>query len=162
MGRITIHQEAVMPSFRTRLPLFVAVVGSLLAASPGPVRATAAASSSVVHLGHGSDDVHAVSMALGIATAMAKRPGAKLTLFLDREGVRIADRRTPGNLRYGHSKTLVELYDAFVAAGGEVLVCSHCAEAIGLTADQLRQGARIGSDEEVANRLLAADRILDY
>ena len=116
----------------------------------------------MVHLGHGTDDLHAVTMALSIATALAKQPDSKVTLFLDREGVRVADRRTPGDLRWGSSKTLAELYDAFVAAGGDVLVCPHCAAAAGLKASDLRKGAHMGTEQDVPSRMLAADRILDY
>jgi predicted peroxiredoxin len=147
---------------RVALWVGVAMVVSTVSAPLGAAPASADVTSTVVHLGHGTDDLHAVTMGLGIATVLAKRPESKVTLFLDREGVRVADRRTRGDLRWGHSKTLAELYDAFVAAGGEVLVCSHCAEAGALAAEQLRAGARIGSDDEVAARLLAADRILDY
>jgi len=141
---------------------FFVCAAALLLGPFGATRAAAGPAHTVVHLGHGTDDLHAVTMGLGIATVLARRPESKVTLFLDREGARVADRRTPGELRWGHSKTLAELYGAFVAAGGEVLVCPHCAEAVALTAEQLREGARIGSDEEVASRLLAADRILDY
>jgi predicted peroxiredoxin len=146
-----------------RIPLRVSLVAlAVLTVALEATPAAADATSTVVHLGHGTDDLHAVTMGLGIAAGLAKRPDSKVTLFLDLEGVRVADRRTPGDLRWGHSKTLAELYEAFVGAGGEVLLCSHCAEAGGLTAEQLRTGARIGSDDEVAARLLAADRILDY
>jgi predicted peroxiredoxin len=116
----------------------------------------------VVHLGQGTNDLHSVTMGLSIATALAKRPGSTVTLFLDREGVRVADRRTPGDLRWGTSPTLDQLFAGFVAAGGDVLVCPHCAQAVGLGKDDLRKGAKIGTEDEVASRMLAADRILDY
>jgi predicted peroxiredoxin len=143
-------------------PLLAGIAVLVFAASLGATAAAAEATRTVVHLGRGTDDLHAVTMALGIATELAKRPDSKVTLFLDLEGVEVADRRTQGDLRWGHSKSLAELYDAFVAAGGEVLLCPHCAAAGGVTAEQLRAGSRIGSDAEVAARLLAADRILDY
>jgi predicted peroxiredoxin len=145
-----------------RFPFRALAFGLAVALLFGAAGAAEESTSTVVHLGHGTDDLHAVTMALSIATVLAKRPGSKVTLFVDREGVRVADRRTPGDLRWGHSKTLAELLDAFVTAGGDVLVCPHCAEAGGLTSEQLRKGARIGSDDEVAARLSAADRILDY
>jgi len=145
-----------------RVPCLASVAVLLGVAALAAPPATPGATSTVVHLGHGTDDLHGVTMALGIATALAKRPESKVTLFLDREGVRVADRRTRGDLRWGRSQTLAELYDGFVAAGGDVLVCAHCAEVADLAVEQLRAGARIGSDDEVAARLLAADRILDY
>lgn len=142
-------------------------LGLLLVAAWLPLGALAPAAAeektrTVVHLGHGTDDLHAVTMGLSIATSLAKRPGSSVTLFLDREGVRVADRRTPDDLRWGSSQTLEALFDGFVGAGGEVLVCPHCAAAVGVGASDLRKGARIGTEDEVAGRLLSADRILDY
>ena len=151
-----------MPRILPGIVLGTAVAMVVAIAGFGAAAARAEATSSVVHLSQGTNDLHAVTMGLSIATELAKQPESKVTLFLDLEGVRVADRRTPGDLRWGASKTLAELYDAFVGAGGEVLVCAHCASAGGLTAEQLRAGARIGSNGEVAARILAADRILDY
>ena len=49
-----------------------------------------------------------------------------------------------------------------MAAGGAVVVCAHCAEAAGLGAGQLRQGARNGTDEQVREIFLTADKVIDY
>ena len=51
----------------------------------------------VVHISHYADDLHAVSMGLSLATNLLG--GANVTHFFDREGVRLADTRTPQNLR---------------------------------------------------------------
>jgi predicted peroxiredoxin len=114
----------------------------------------------VVHVSHYSDDLHAVSMGLSLATNL--QGGANVTLFLDREGVRLADTRVPQNLRWGDSASIAELYADYVQAGGSVIVCAHCAHAAGLDASSVRQGARIVSDGEVRALLLAADKIIDY
>jgi len=121
-----------------------------------------AAQKVIVHLKQGTDNLHAVSMALEIATEMAKK-GAKVTFLVDLEGVRLADSRQPLGLRWGaQERTIGEKYDGFVAAGGEVLVCPHCAEAVGLRASDLRKGAKIGTFEQIAGAVLAADKVLDY
>lgn len=140
---------------------------SLLAALvlvTGGISATATAQESrqqiVVHVSHYTDDLHAASMGLSLATNLLA--GAKVTIFLDREGVRLADSRVPLGLRWGDSAPIAELYDAFVKAGGTVLVCAHCAHAAGLEASSVRRGARIGSDVEVRALILAADKIIDY
>jgi predicted peroxiredoxin len=121
-----------------------------------------AAQKVIVHVKQATDNLHAVSMALEIATEMAKQ-GAKVTFFVDLEGVRLADSRQPLGLRWGaQERTIGQLYDGFVAAGGEILVCPHCAAAVGLRASDLRKGARIGTFEQVAAAMLAADKVLDY
>jgi predicted peroxiredoxin len=115
----------------------------------------------VVHLSHYSDDLHAVNMALELGTMLADS-GAAVTLFADLEGARLGDRRSPRSLRWGSGKPVSELFNAFVDAGGNVVLCPHCANAAGISEDDLRDGARIGTPEEIAALLLAADKILDY
>ncbi len=117
----------------------------------------------VMHLNHGTDDLHAAFMALKLGTNLQKR-GAQVMLVLTLEGVRIADKNQPLNLRWGSSlMTLSELYDQFVAAGGKVMVCPVCAEAVGLTASNLRSGARLAQeDQDIPNLILTADKVMDF
>ena len=115
----------------------------------------------VVHLSHYSDDLHAVSMALKIGKILADA-GAEVTLFADLEGARLGDRRAPQNLLWGSGKSIKELYDAFVSAGGSIVLCPHCASVAGIGKDELRDGSRIGTEQEIAALFLAADKILDY
>jgi hypothetical protein len=51
-------------------------------------------------LDQGTNDLHAVLMALKISEGLADK-GAKVTLFLNLEGVRIADVRQPLDLTWG-------------------------------------------------------------
>lgn len=147
-------------------------LGLLLAAltlSTGPIvtpvaaQAPAARSgSTMVHLGSFTNDLHAAKMALKVGTAM-RQQGASVVLFLDREGVRLADTRQPLTLVYGDGDSFEKMYDAFVAAGGTVLVCPHCAQEAGMSASTLRKGARLAADaSELAKAILAADRVIDY
>jgi predicted peroxiredoxin len=115
----------------------------------------------VVHLGHYTDDLHAASMAMSLATLLQKQ-GAQVTLFLDREGVRLVDARGPGDLAWGSGPSVVGAYQAFIAAGGSALVCPHCAHVAGLDVANLRSGARIGDDASVAKLFLEASRVIDY
>jgi predicted peroxiredoxin len=131
-------------------------------AAPPTQAQTAAPARVVVHLTHATDNLHATFMALELARAMQEK-GMQVTLLLDLEGVRVADTRQPNDLLWGHGKTLASHYDAFGKAGGKVLVCPHCAGAAGLDAKSLRPGARIAKDAgELADALIAADKILDY
>jgi len=94
---------------------------------------------------------------------LLQRNGANVSVFLDREGVRLADARGPKDLRWGASKESVQsIFAGFVEAGGFVLLCSHCAQAAGIGEEDLLPGARIGSDDDVAALFLGADRVIDY
>lgn len=113
----------------------------------------------VIHLSKYSNDLHAVNMALKIGQLMAKE-GADVTLFLDLEGVRLVDLKQPADLKWGNGESVESLYNSFVDAGGNVLVCPHCAKAAGVV--DLRKGAMIANSESLAQRLVQADKILDY
>jgi predicted peroxiredoxin len=115
----------------------------------------------VVHLSHFGDNLHAVNMALKLAT-VAKKSGMGVTLFVDLEGVRLADKRQPQNLTWGKGDSVADLYRAYLEAGGKILVCPHCAKAAGLVSQNLRNGASIATEDGLAKMLLKADKILDY
>jgi predicted peroxiredoxin len=115
----------------------------------------------VVHLSRYSNDLHAVSMAFTAASGLLKA-GAQVTLFLDLEGVRLADTRVPQDLRWGHGDAISTQYEVFVGAGGTILVCDHCARAAGLDAAHLRKGATLATGDALPQILLRADKILDY
>ncbi len=116
----------------------------------------------VVHLTHAADDLTATAMALRLASTL-QRKGAQVTVFLDLEGARIADTRQPLDLLTRRGKPIIELYNALVQAGGSLMVCPHCAGSIGLTSETLRPGASIAAnDDELADMILKADKILDY
>jgi predicted peroxiredoxin len=140
---------AAVPHWRTGDPAYAG------AAQDNPKRV-------VVHLTHTTDDLHAAFMALKLASVL-QSSGASVHLFVDLEGARVADKRVPGDLRWGSGDTtLGELYDALVKAGGTVVVCPHCATAAGLDQANLRRGARIGTLDEIGQILMEADVIMDY
>lgn len=116
----------------------------------------------VVHLSHYTDSSHAALMAVHFAQYLQEH-GADVTLMLDVDGVRLADQRQGQSPGAGMNAQISAHYDGFVKAGGKVLVCPHCAEVAGLTAQNLRPGARLGKDlGELADVILASDKILDY
>jgi predicted peroxiredoxin len=76
----------------------------------------------VVHLKHYTDNLHAVKMGVHLAYMMQKL-GAEVTLLLDLEGVRLASTKEPQALVWGKGDPISKEYDAFVKAGGDVLLC---------------------------------------
>ena len=74
----------------------------------------------VVHLSHFTDDLHRCFMAVKLGTLMQKS-GAQVTLFLDLEGVRLAERRQTLDMTWGaNPPTLSKHYEDFTEAGGKV------------------------------------------
>jgi predicted peroxiredoxin len=116
----------------------------------------------VVNLKHYRDDLHATYMALGIATGLASA-GADVTIFANLEGILLTDNGAEHGLVWGQkTMTIGEAYDQFLAAGGHVLACPHCAEAAGISSDRLREGSVLATHDEVVALFLAADKVIDY
>jgi sulfur relay (sulfurtransferase) complex TusBCD TusD component (DsrE family) len=113
----------------------------------------------VVHIGQYSNDLHSMSMGLGLANNL-QAEGADVTIFLDREGVRIADEDQPF-LVYGDTDT-GELMTEFVAAGGRVVICPHCAAQGGVAPSDLRDGMEMGTPASIAALFMAADLVIDF
>ena len=113
----------------------------------------------LIHLSSYTDNLHAVSMALKIGQMLSNND-VSVTLFLDLEGVRLADKNQPQNLVWGTGDSINELYVAYVSAGGSILVCPHCAKAAGVI--DLREGAIIANQQGLLMAIKDADKILDY
>ena len=124
--------------------------------------ATAPQKHIVIRLGHYTDDLHAAGMAVGFAKTLQER-GQKVTLMLTLEGVRLADTRTPQDLQWGHSDKIGKAYEGFRKAGGEIIVCPHCAAAAGIDEKSLRPGALFGKEgHDLVDVLIAADKVVDF
>ena len=116
----------------------------------------------VVHLSHFTDDLHRCFMALKVANLMQEH-GAHVTIFLDLEGVRLAERRQPLDLKWrADSPQLSEHYDKFVEAGGKLVLCPHCADSARIGDGALKRNAEIGTPQVLGKLLVEADKVMDY
>jgi predicted peroxiredoxin len=139
------------------LLLFSSVQSAFCAEAAKPV----GTDTTVIHLSHFGDNLHAAVMALKISRAVLKHK-VPVVLFLDLEGVRLADRRQPQELRWGSGEPISTYFNAFLKDGGKIMVCPHCASAAGLDAASLRENARIASDDELGELIAGASKIMDY
>jgi predicted peroxiredoxin len=141
----------------------LAVGGAVVAAQPAFAQTPPAAQSQqiVIHLGSYTNDLHSSFMALSLATNLQKA-GAKVTVFLDREGVRLADVRERGDLTWGDSGGTATAMADFTKAGGKILVCPHCAHLAGIDAANIRPGSRLATQEEVTALFLGATKVVDF
>lgn len=81
-----------------------------------------------------SDDVNRSAMAIMFATMTKKQSGIDVTIFLNVEGVRLADNERPAAIWVGGMdgpKTVHELLAAFMEAGGTVIACPMCMKNVG-------------------------------
>lgn len=116
----------------------------------------------VVHLSHFTDDLHRCFMALKVANLMQEH-GANVTIFLDLEGVRLAERRQPLDLQWrADSPQLSEHYDNFINAGGKLILCPHCADSARIGDGALKRNAEIGTAPMLGKLLIEADKVMDY
>ena len=116
----------------------------------------------VVHLSHFTEDLHRCFMALKVANLMQEH-GANVTIFLDLEGVRLAERRQQLDYKWkADSPPLSEHYDKFVKAGGKLILCPHCADSARIGDGALKRNAQIGTAPMIGKLLVGADKVMDY
>lgn len=94
---------------------------------------------------------------LRLAKALAGK-GAEATVFLMADAVICA--KAGQKVPKGYYN--LELMVKSVARKGEVLLCGTCMDARGLTDDELVEGAQRSTLDELATRILAADRVLVF
>lgn len=94
---------------------------------------------------------------LRLAKALAGKD-AQVTVFLMADAVACAK----AGQRVPQGYYNLELMVKAVARGGDVLLCGTCLDARGITDGELIEGTRRGTMDELAERTLAADRVLVF
>lgn len=117
----------------------------------------------LIHMKEYVAAIHETYMGLDLADRL-QRSGAHVTVWLELQAVRLADERV---VREGMdpkpgARMFSEIYKSFVEHGGRVLVCHHCAQFDDIGKERLRPGARFVDVGDIAQEVLAADKILDY
>jgi predicted peroxiredoxin len=110
-----------------------------------------------------SDELNRAAMAIGFSTKVLEQKKIPVTLFLNVEGVRIADKNIPGN-KHVSGKSLKEMLTAFIAAGGRVIACPMCMKNVGgLTKADLIPGVEVGGPDVTWPALFAeGTTVLSY
>jgi uncharacterized protein involved in oxidation of intracellular sulfur len=84
--------------------------------------------------------------------------GAKVSVFLMADAVACA--KAGQNVPQGYYN--LELMVKAVARQGEVILCGKCMDARGLRDDELVEGARRGTLDELATLTVATDKVLVF
>lgn len=139
------------------------VTGALVfAQAQQPPASTQTSQHILIHMKEYIAGIHETYMGLELADRL-QRDGAKVTVWLELQAVRLADDRvTRGMNPKPGSRAFSEIYKSFIDHGGRILVCHHCAGMQDLDQEHLRTGAKFVGVDEVARAVLEADKILDY
>ena len=93
-----------------------------------------------------SDSQRRAGMALSLARAALER-GHDVTVYLNVEGVRLASTRFPHELTGYSEEDVQETLQAFIAEGGQVIVCPRCMQMLAVGEDELIDGVTIGAPD---------------
>jgi uncharacterized protein involved in oxidation of intracellular sulfur len=98
--------------------------------------------------------------AIRLAGNLAKRDGVEMTVFLMGDGVTaaIGGQKTPN----GYYKLDSMLTVVARADGGDILCCGTCMDARGISQEMLVPGASRSTMDVLAERTMAADKVLVF
>lgn len=110
-----------------------------------------------------SDELNRAAMAIGFSTKVLTMKKIPVTIFLNVNAVRIADKNIPEH-KHANGKSLKEMLSAFMKAGGQVIVCPMCMKNVGgLSKDDLIGGVVVGGPDVTWPALFADDTtVLSY
>jgi uncharacterized protein len=96
----------------------------------------------LVNITRGKNELHAVSMALSLAHSAIK-DGRTAAVFLNVEAPVFAAKDLGADLKFADFPPVKKMLADFVAAGGRVLVCGHCAHIVKLEQRDMIDGAKV-------------------
>lgn len=103
------------------------------------------------------DEMNRAAMAIGFGHKILTKKKIPVTIFLNVEGVRLADRNIPQHTHVS-GKTPQQMLSQFIKDGGTVIVCPMCLKNVGgMTRDDLIDGAKVGGPDVTWPALFADD-----
>ena len=104
-----------------------------------------------------TDDTNKSAMAVSMATMVINTQKIPVTILLNVDAVRLADKNIPQN-KYASGKTATEMLQDFMKAGGTVIVCPMCMKNVGgMDKSDLIKGVIMGGPDVTFPVLLADD-----
>ena len=104
-----------------------------------------------------TDNTNTSAMAVGMATLVLNTQKIPVTVLLNVDAVRLADKNIPQN-KYANGKTVTEMLGDFIKAGGKVIVCPMCMKNVGgMDKADLIPGVIMGGPDVTFPVLLADD-----
>jgi copper chaperone CopZ/predicted peroxiredoxin len=107
-----------------------------------PTTATFTKQPILVNITRGKNELHAVSMALGLAQSAIK-DGRNAAVFLNVEAPVFAAKDLGDDTKFADFPPVKKMLVDFIAMGGRVLVCGHCAHVVKLGQRDMIDGVKI-------------------
>jgi predicted peroxiredoxin len=103
------------------------------------------------------------AMAVNFGHRVLKDAKKPTTIFLNVDGVRLANKNIPQNTHV-NGKTIQDMLQDFMADGGEVIICPMCMKNVGgMKQEDLLKGVMIGGSDITWPALFAEDvTVLSY
>ena len=110
-----------------------------------------------------SDDIDRASMAINLAHRVLKEKKISVTIWLNVDGARLANKNVRQNM-FTDARTPLEKLQAFMRDGGKVMICPMCMRNIGgLEVKDLPEGIFVSEMELFWDALYAENvRVLSY
>jgi len=110
-----------------------------------------------------SNEMNRAAMAISFSTRILTQKKMPVSIFLNVDGVRLVNKNIPGSTHV-NGKTLQEMLEAFMAAGGKVIACPMCMKNVGgMTQKDLMDGVVVGGSDVTWPALFAENTtVLNY
>jgi len=115
----------------------------------------------LVNITRGKAELHAVSMAIGLAQSAIK-DGRQAIVFLNVEAPVFAAKDLSGDVKYADFPPVRNMLADFIAAGGRVLVCGHCAHVVKLKQEDMIQGVKLLAHGELFTAITPQTTVFSY
>jgi len=138
------------------LSVVIVILATLLASAAGAEKSTI-----LINITSGPEDLHKATMALQLG-GHALDDGRDLAIFLNVRSPVFAAKDCPAQLSFGKNPPVKTMLAALVKRGAKVHVCPHCMEALGITADDLIDGAQVTNREKLFGLLGPNTHIFTY
>lgn len=106
----------------------------------------------LVNVTSGTEDLHAVSMALGLAGTSLDH-GHEVVVFLNVHAPVIASKSLGDDVKIADFPPVREMLSSVIKRGGSVYVCSHCASVCNVAMDTLVEGVKASEHGDVLEAL---------
>jgi copper chaperone CopZ/predicted peroxiredoxin len=114
-----------------------------------------------VNITRGKNELHAVSMAVGLAQS-ALKDGREATVFLNVDAPVFAAKDLGDDVQFADFPPVKKMLAEFLENGGQVLVCKHCAHIVKLEEGNLLDKAKFAAHGQLFSALPPGTIVFSY
>jgi copper chaperone CopZ/predicted peroxiredoxin len=115
----------------------------------------------LVNVTRGTDQLHAAAMAMALAQS-ALKDGRSATIFLNVQAPAYAAKDLDPHLKCDGFPPFKKMLADFIAGGGRLMVCQHCAHLAKVKPDAMIAGAKPVAQNELLDALLPGTVVFSY